>query len=122
MGVSPVAGEGAEHDGAHDRGGSAPAIAGVVKGALAQKLFPTPPGLEELEEENELALAGDGGLVIPLGVKTPARGVQRPGAGGVLRSVFGLTLGVSRNQGRMSVHALVNTTSERLFLDAHFPF
>jgi len=42
--------------------------------------------VEELEEEDELALAGDGGLVVPLGVKAPgvkALGVKAPAGGGV---------------------------------------
>ncbi len=58
--------------------GAAAAVAGVVERAFAQELLPPPARLEELEEENQLALAGDGGLVVPLGVKTSAGSVQRP--------------------------------------------
>jgi hypothetical protein len=73
-----VAGEHAEQHGAHDVERAAAAIAGVMERALAQEFAPPPTDMQELEEEDQLPFAGDGGLVIPLGVIASARGVQRP--------------------------------------------
>jgi hypothetical protein len=78
VGVAPVAAQNAEQDRAHDVVGPAATVAHVVKGAFAEKLLPPPARLEELEKEDQLALAGDGGLIVPLGMKASARGVQRP--------------------------------------------
>ncbi len=67
-----MAGQGTEHEGAHDVVRAAAAVAGVVERAFAEELFPPPASLEELKEEDELSFAGDGCLVIPLGVETSA--------------------------------------------------
>lgn len=72
MGVAPVAAQDAEQHRAHDEVGTAAAIAGVVKLALAQELLPTSASLQKLEEEDQLPLASDRRLIIPLGMKTPA--------------------------------------------------
>ena len=84
--------------------GTAATIAGIVERALAQEFFPTPTRLEELEEKDELAFAGDGSLVVPFGVKAPAGSVEWLGSAGVSRGVFALILRVNRNQGHGSVH------------------
>jgi hypothetical protein len=78
VGIAPVAGEHAEQHGAHDVERAAAAVAGVVKRAIAQEFLPLSAGVQELEEEDQLALAGDGSLVIPLGEKASAGSVQRP--------------------------------------------
>ena len=83
MGVAPVTGEHAEHDGAHDIVSSATTVAGVVERALAEEFFPAATGLEELEKVDELGFAGDGSLGVPLGMKATARSVERPGFGWV---------------------------------------
>jgi hypothetical protein len=73
-----VAVEDAEQDGAHDVVGTAAAVANIVERAFAQKLLPPSARLEELEKEDQLALAGDRCLIVPLGMKTSAGSVQRP--------------------------------------------
>ena len=78
MGVAPVTAQNAEQDGAHDVVGPAATVANIVERAFAEKLLPPSARLEELEKENQLALAGDGSLIIPLGMKASAGSVQRP--------------------------------------------
>ena len=83
MGVAPVAGECAEQYGAHDIKCATAAIASVMKRAAAQEFLPASADLEELEEEDQPPFPSDRGLVVPFGVKTSARGVQRPSSGRV---------------------------------------
>lgn len=64
--------------------------------------------MEELEKEDELAFAGDGGLVVPLGMESASGGIHRPAARRGLQGGFALTRRVSRNQGRGCFHALDN--------------
>jgi hypothetical protein len=97
VGVAPVAAKNAEQGGAHDVACAAATVAGVVERAIPQKFHPSSTGVEELEKEDELALAGDGGLVVPLGVKAPAGRVYRPAAGGIFRGCFILTRRVRTN-------------------------
>ena len=66
-------------------------VARVAERALAEEFLPTPADMQELEKEHELVFAGDGGLVVPLGVKAASGGVHRRPAGRCLRSGFALT-------------------------------
>ncbi len=70
-----------------------PRVANVVKWPIAEELIPAPTHLEELEKEDQLALASDECMIIPLGRKTSAWGVERPssgrGAGRLLESPSG---------------------------------
>lgn len=121
VGVAPMAAQNAEHGGAHDVAGAAAAVAGVVEGAAAQELLPATARLQELEEEDELAFAGDGGLVVPLRVEAPAGGVDGPVAGGIPGRCFALTLRVSRNQGVRDFHAVEPTSFGSIRREFHFP-
>jgi hypothetical protein len=95
VGIAPVAvedteeAEQAEQDGAHDMVGTAATVAGVFEWAFARKFFPSPASLEELEKEDQLALAGDGCAIIPLGMKASAGSVHRPSPRRCSRGVFG---------------------------------
>lgn len=85
---------------------AAATVAGVVKPAFAQEFLPSSTHLEELEKEDQLALAGDGCLFIPLGVKASAGSVRRPGS----RNVFRLTFRVRGNPRRWRIHDVAVTS------------
>ena len=95
MGIAPMAGEDAEEDGAHDVGGSAAAIAYVDERTVAEESCPSSARVQELKEEDQLALARHGRFIVPLGIKASARGVQRPSSSWVMRGSFYLTRWVS---------------------------
>jgi len=121
MGVTPVAAQDTEQGGAHDVARTAASVACVVQRAVAQKLFPTSTDMKKLEKEDELAFAGDGGLVVPLGMKTPAGSIHRPTARGKLTGSCALTRWVSQNHGRRCFHDPENTSSAAIRRVLHFP-
>ena len=65
-----------EQDGAHDGVSAAAAVASVVEGALAQEFFPSPTGLKKLKKKDQLPLASDRSLIIPLDMEASAGSVQ----------------------------------------------
>ena len=74
--------------------------------AIAQEFLQAPTDMEELEKEHELPFAGDGSLIVPFGVKTTSRCVDRPAAdGSTWRDLF-FTQWVSSNSGRGCFHIL----------------
>jgi hypothetical protein len=87
-----------EQDGAHDMVGAAATVAGVFEWAFAQEFFPSPARLEELKKEDQLALAGDGCVIIPLGMKASAGSVHRPSLRRGSRGIFWFTIVVSRKE------------------------
>ena len=67
---------------------AAAGVASVVEWALAQEFFPSPTGLKELKKEDQLPLASDGSLIIPLDMEASAGSVQRPSFRGGPRGIF----------------------------------
>lgn len=104
VGVAPVAAEHAQQDRAHDVVGTAASVARVGKRAAPHELLPACPGLEELEEENQLPFPGDRGLRFPLGIKSSARRVHRPAAAAGKCPWNALTLRVSPHQAAGLLH------------------
>ena len=88
-----MAGEHAEHDRAHDVVRAAAAVAEIVERALAKNSSQRPPASRNWEKKIQLALAGDGSLVLPFGVKAAAWSIHGPGSGGVSRIILGSPCG-----------------------------
>ena len=78
MGVAPMAAEDGECRGADNVHNFAAAIAEVSQRAATQELLPAPTAVEKLGKENQLPFAGDGHVVLKLGVVTTAGCVHRP--------------------------------------------
>jgi hypothetical protein len=90
-----MAGEDTEETSAHDVDGAATAIACGIERTFAEECCPSSARVQELKEEDPLALASHGRLIVPLGIKASARGVQRLASSWVIRGSFSLTLWVS---------------------------
>ena len=78
--------------------------------------------MEELEEEDQLALADDGGVVVPLGVYAPAWRVDGPRSGGVFVGVSWLTRRVGINRRGSGIHATEIVSLAEIWRDLHFLF
>ena len=88
-------GEHTQEYGSDDVVSTATTIAGVTQRAMFHELFPAPACVEELKEEDELAIASGWCVLVLFGVESPAGSVQRPRLEARKRGVGELTLRVS---------------------------
>ena len=121
MGVAPVAVKHNEQDGAHDGVGTAASVASVVQWAFSWKVFPSPASLEELEKEDQLALASDGSLITSLGMKATTGSVHRPSLSRDSIGNFWLTIRMKLIRRRWLIHDVAIKSFIKIWRDIHFP-